>query len=656
MKKNLIKLTFLLCSIISYSQTEFNVSGYNVTSNDLNTNIYSKDSTANALVVYEYGNSYFDQADFRLKTDVKRKIKILNRNGFDEATVSILLYNNSDDKEKISKIEASTTNSNPNGSVDIQKLDESQVFTEKYNDNYTLVKFTMPNIKAGSIIKYTYTLDTPFIFNYRPWYFQKNIPTLYSEYHASIPANYTYNIKLVGETPLSTNLTDTEPDCLKVSTGAKADCFKSVYVMKDIPAFIEEKYMTTKENYISKVEYELQVYKSFEGGTKNITKSWKTVDKELKVEKSIGRQLNKGSLVKDLLANEITSEKDKLKKAQAIVEYVQANFKWNEENNIFKDVSLKDLIKNKVGRSSEINLLLYNLLKENNIDVLPVLMSTRPNGLPTKIFPVISEFNYIIIQAKIAGETYFLDGTNPYLSFGQLPFRCLNQYGRLLDFKEGSTWIDIKPNDFSTASYIVKTKLDDNSAIEGNLEYKASGYQSTDLKSAYFNNKTNYFTEYQNTNTNFTVKNHEVTTLAKNSDTFKEVVDFELASETIGNTIYVNPFITSFFSENPLKLNNRTYPIDFGYKDSYTYIYKLSYNSDDYEVTEAPEVTKLQLPNGTGSLLMNVTKSDSEVIIYFKFNFKEVIYSQDYYPYLKEYFSKIVDLQKNTLIVLKKIS
>lgn len=655
MKKITATLTFSLFAIICFSQSAFNVSGYNVTNDDLKISTYSKDSTANALVIYDYGNSYFDQEDFRLKTEVKRKIKIFNRDGFDKANVSILLYKNSDNKEKITDISGTTTNINDNGTLDIQKLDKSQIFTEKYNANYTLVKFTMPNIKEGSVIKYSYKLDKPFIFNYRSWYFQSDIPTLYSEYHASIPANYEYNIKLVGEIPLSVNTTDVEKNCLRASSNAKADCFKSVYVMKDIPAFIDEKYMTTRENYISKVEYELKVYKSFDGGKDNITKSWKTVDKELKTEKSIGRQLNKGSVVKDLLSKEITNEKDQLKKTQAIVKYVQSNYKWNEKIGVFREVDLQDTVENKIGTSSEINLLLYNLLKENNIEVFPILMSTRSNGLPTRIFPVISEFNYIILQAKIGGEIYFLDATSPYLSFGQLPFRCLNQYGRLLDLKDGSYWVDINVENNSAASYIVETKLEDDNII-GSLEYKTTGYQSNDNKAAYFKNKTSYFTDYQNENTNITVTNHEVKTKAKNSNEFNEVIDFEIDSEVIGSSIYINPFITTFFDENPLKLQERTYPIDFGYKDSYTYIYKLAYDANIYEVTELPEIKKHQLPNGTGSLLLNVTKNDSEIIIYFKFNFKEAIYNQNYYPYLKQYFSTIVDLQKNSLIVLKKKS
>ena len=50
-------------------------------------------------------------------------------------------------------------------------------------------------------------------------------------------------------------------------------------------------------------------------------------------------------------------------------------------------------------------------------------------------FPVISDFNYLIVQATIDDKTYLLDATDNYLSFGEIPFRCLNSYGRLMDFK-----------------------------------------------------------------------------------------------------------------------------------------------------------------------------------------------------------------------------
>jgi hypothetical protein len=316
------------------------------------------------------------------------------------------------------------------------------------------------------------------MFKYKGWWFQDEIPTLYSEYRTSIPAIYDYNIKLVGGKKLSINEHELERYCLIAFNGGSCDCTNSIYAMENIPAFIEEDYMTSKKNYLARIEYELKTYKGFDGTIKNYTKTWKYTDKDFKTNGDIGKQLRKKVDAEKILSTEITNQQDTLKKAQAIFKHVQDNYVWNEEYRIFKDVSVKDLIKNKSGNVSSINILLHNLLKESGINVNSVLLSTRGNGFPTKIYPVISDFNYLIVQATINNKTYLLDATDIYLSFGNLPFRCLNGYGRLMDFNNGSKWIDIVPNIASTVQYKAELSIDENENITGIINSKTTGYRA----------------------------------------------------------------------------------------------------------------------------------------------------------------------------------
>ena len=652
MKYTLIA-SLLFLSLISYSQTRFNSENYIVSKDDVETTVFKKDSTAHALVIYEYGNSFVDEDSFKLITEIKRKIKILDREGFDQANIEIGLYNNDsgDSKEKISDIVA-TTSTIENGNIVKTKLQSNQIFREKYNKNITLVKFTFPNIKAGSVITYSYKLETPFMFNYRGWAFQNEIPTLYSEYRASIPANYEYNIKLVGEQQLDVNEATLERGCLSNSRGATSSCLKTIYVMKDIPAFVEEDFMTTKANYLSRVDYELKIYKGFDGGVKNYTKTWKSVESDLKSEQSIGKQLNKKSIAKGLLSSEITKEKDPLKKAEGIFKYVQDNYTWNKKFNLFKAVSLKNLVKTKSGRASEINLLLFNLLEANDIDVKAVLVSTRSNGLATKIYPVLSDFNYLVIQATIDGKTYLLDAVDNYLAFGQVSFKCLNQYGRLLDFKDGSYWLPYTAD--GTTTKIIKTELafNDDGVIEGTLESKRTGYHAHSAKRSYHSNNEAYLKYYKELYTNLDITNHDVSTKVKNSKAFEEVFNLSVEPELIGENIYLNPFLFKYITENPFKLQERTYPIDFGYKEAYLYNFKIDLNGK-YDVVELPGSLSMKLPNNTGSLLLEAKQEGDSVKVFLKFSFNEAIYTSNYYSHLKSFFAQIVNTQTNTLIVLK---
>lgn len=651
MKKLLLLLPLILSSK-SFSQNQFNSNDLTVTRADLDIRTFENDSTADALMIYEYGNSYVDKNTFQLVTDVKQKIKIFNRKGFNKSKIEIYLYNDGNKKEKISDISATTYNIENSGVSKIQ-LEKSQIFEEKYNDNYTIVKFTFPNIKEGSVISYSYKLETPFMFNYRPWYFQGDIPTLYSEYHASIPGNYEYNIKLVGFLNLDVEESVIEKNCLDGGRGSYANCSNYKYVMKNIPAFIEEEYMTTTNNYIARIEYELKTVRGFDGTVDNYTKTWKTVDTELKTDKDIGRQLEKSTTVKGLLDESVVNEKDPLTKAKAIYRYVQDTYVWNGKYDIFKDVSIKSLVENKSGKVSEINILLHNLMDQNDIEVKPVLLSTRSNGFATKIFPILSDFNYLIVQATIDGKSYLLDGTEKYSSFGELPFRCMNEYGRLLDFKTGSYWIDINAEKISTVQYKVEINLNEEGQIEGKTNKKTTGYHALPLRKAYFENKQEYVKSQKERYDFMDLVAYDVKTQDKNDFEFEEEIGIQLETELVGDKIYLNPFLFKFFTENLFKLQQRTYPIDFGYKDAYLYAVKLVID-DNFTVLEIPKDAILRLPNNKGSLTLSNKIENNVVELYFKINFNEAIYNPEYYTYIKEYMAGVVDIQKNSLIVIGK--
>ena len=63
-----------------FAQQNYNAESFQVTKADIENRGFLNDSTARAVVIYEKGNSYISNSDFRLKTEIQRKVKILNRN------------------------------------------------------------------------------------------------------------------------------------------------------------------------------------------------------------------------------------------------------------------------------------------------------------------------------------------------------------------------------------------------------------------------------------------------------------------------------------------------------------------------------------------------------------------------------------------------
>lgn len=648
----LLLSTFLINNLIA--QTQFDSSKFEVTSGDLLTNTYEADSTANAIVIYEKGNSYIDEETFNVVTEIKRKIKILKKEGFNQGTIEVILFNDDSKKrkEKIKRIAAYSHNIIDKKGT-LQRLNDKDIFNEKINKNYTKVKFTLPNLNEGTVITYSYTITSPFIFNYKGWDFQDNIPTLYSEYNTSIPANYNYHIKFIGNKKLTKFEQLLKRDCIERSNGASADCTESIYVMENIPAFIEEEYMTSPSNYLSRIEYELEYTEGFDGYITNYTKTWRSVDNEIKTDPSLGKQLKKSIDPKEILPNSILNETDKLTKAKAIYNYIIDNYSWNNKTRLSNDTSIKRLIKEKSGTSSELNIMLNSLLNEVGINANVVILSTRQNGFVTKLYPVLSEFNYLIVNATIGNKSYLLDTTNPYQSFGQIPYKCLNNDGRLLDLKNGSEWIDIQATTPTTTLHHIDLNINDG-ILKGSIKSRYTNYNATKKKENYFTNPDSYIKNIEDAYVDLTVNNHKVTSNGIHDQHFQETYDIEFNDNNIvGDKIYLDPFIYKFFTENPFKLQQRTYPIEFGYKKLMSYTLKLNIG-DNYSVVDLPKNQVIKLPNNAGDFIFSINQIGSEINLTSKINFKQSKYSPEYYPYLKELMSKIVEVYSNTIIVIEK--
>ena len=161
-----------------------------ITEKDFAAKVYSLDSSASAVIISDIGSSSIEgntKGWFSLVFKRHRRIHILNKNGYDLSNVSIRLYSDNEDEEKLDKLKAVTYNLE-NGKVVESKLDiKENVFKDKLNRNWVERKFTFPNVKEGSIIEYEYSITSDFLNNLQPWQYQGAYPCLWSEYNLSLP-------------------------------------------------------------------------------------------------------------------------------------------------------------------------------------------------------------------------------------------------------------------------------------------------------------------------------------------------------------------------------------------------------------------------------------------------------------------------------------
>ncbi|TMU57433.1 DUF3857 domain-containing protein [Flagellimonas algicola] len=624
---------------------------------EINFTEYPQDTTAHAIVLHERGEDRFAVINKRIQLVKKYhvKIKILDQHGFDQADISIRYYHTDQAREKVRDIRAITHNG-----VTKFWLKKDNIYVTDLTENWSEMRFTFPNVKEGSILEYEYELVSPYLFNLTGWSFQGDIPKVRSEFYAEIPGNYVYNRSFVGTLNLDVNESTIKKSCFKVPGYAvAADCEVIRYAIKDIPAFKEdEDYMLAASNYISRIDFEMSQHTSVNGNVENYTKSWKDVDREFRTDKDIGRQLTKQSFFGKNVPQMLFEEPDSLKRAMGIYDFVQNHFTWNNKYSIHKGSRVKSAFEKQMGSVGEINLTLINLLQLAGLKTDIVLMSTRKNGLPKRTHPVMSDFNYLIAIADIGGTSYVLDATDKYIPFGMLPFRCLNYYGRVMDFKNGSYWLTINPVKDNTRIVRGRVLLDmENNRITGDFKTSETGYFGVSKqKTIQSLSEDDYLIALEK---KFSSENEgiisEYTNLNKVNSKSKVVEKFKLEWEQELNreVLYINPFFIRFFVQNPFVLEERNYPIDFGHPRIFTYQVTIQI-PEGYSLVNLPENKAFALPENSGYLKLQCSNAGSFVTVLFNLKIDHSYYKSEHYNALKELFRNAVDIQKNTMIKLTK--
>jgi transglutaminase-like putative cysteine protease len=651
-----LSLLFLLFISLTVQAQNFNYGA--ITHDDYQFDRKTLDSNANAIVLKEFGTTSIQIDDnthsLVLIFEHHVKIKIYKKEGFKEANIVIPTYKDSNREETISELKASTFNYIDNNFVETV-MDKKAVFTENRSKYTRLTKFTLPNLKEGSVIEYSYILRSPNLFNFKTWEFQGDIPKVSSEYVAYIPGIYNYNVSLRGFQKLTDQKSELNKECLRLS-GVAIDCSKMTYLMKNVPAFIEEDNMTTPSNFKSAIYFELSDVQNINGGKTSYTKTWKDVDYELSNYKTLGDQMRRKDVYKDLIPTITKGSTDDFEKAKSIYNYIKKQIKWNNYYGIYSEDNIKKAFDTRSGNVADVNLSLIAALSAANLDAEAVLLSTRENGTVNKLYPVMSDFNYLVAKVNIGDKSYLLDATEPLLPFALLPLRCINDQGRVINLKKPSYWIDLKASQKSVTSYILTGKMTTDGKITGTMITHTMGYAAYAKRKDIlrYSSPDEYVEKLDERLTRIKILDHSISNLdsVENTLTEKYEIEFTINDGSNNKQFYLSPFFINNISKNPFNLNERTYPVDLGAASDERIIINVTL-PEKYELLEKPKDMAIGLPNAGGKYLLQTGLQDNTITISQILQFNNAIYQPDEYLYLKEFYSKIIQNQKTEFLLKK---
>jgi transglutaminase-like putative cysteine protease len=663
--KTVLTALFGACVLFSHAQESPYAKFGKITPQALQQKLYSIDSAANAVVLSDIGEAAIEgnsKGWFSVLSTRHKVVHILNKSGYGFADVEIYLYTNGTDEEKLLEVKAVTYNLE-NGKIIESKLERSNIFTEKRDKNHIVKKFTLPNVKEGSIVEYQYKVSSDFISNIDPWAFQGRAPRLWSEFIFSVPQFFSYTFVSHGylQTFLADKKDRNEQFTVRSDGGTSATesyRFSSGvtdyrWVMKDVPELKAESFTSTLENHTAKIEFQL-VSQNHPLMPRNFRSSWTGLAKELLEADYFGSNINgsNGWLSDDMkiiLAGATTD----IEKAKRIYQFVRDGFSCTNYARIGTDQSIKSVFKARKGTVSEINLLLTAMLRYAGIKADPILLSQTDRGYVYDIYPMVSRFNYVITQAKVDDRTVYLDGTHNRLGFGRLLPACYNGHARVID--ENATPVYLAADSlYERKVSALFLNAGTKTLWSGTMKYNPGYYESYRLRDRIKEKGADeFFKEIQkDLGADVSIMTGRVDSLTNYEEPIAISYDIEYGPEK-ADILYVNPMFSEGYKKNPFKSEQRLYPVEMPYAMDETYVLNMEV-PQGYMVDELPKQLLAKYDEeGKSFFEYRIQQSGNQISLRSRIKLVRAYYEPDEYAGLREFFNMVVK-KHNEQIVFKK--
>jgi hypothetical protein len=535
----LINLFILILSLSGLTASAQDLRLGKVSKEELEQKLHPSDTSAPAAYLFKKGKTYFENTDGKwyIITEVESRIKIYKKEGYEYATEEVPFYTGGR-TIRLNFTDAYTYNL-VGGKIEKTKLKSDGEFEEEINENYSIKKITMPNVKEGSVIEYKYTMSTPYISDLRDWYFQYPIPANKISYEVAIPSYFTYNRYMSGYI----NVKRTEPS---PRMGVR-DLFPEVsvtYSVENVKALRDEAYVDNIDNYLSILKHELAAIQYPNQPQEKISLDWASVARTAYEDSDFGKQLAYDSYFKEDLDALITDGHSPMQKVDIIFNYVKNRMNWNKKYGYYCENGVKKAYEAKVGNVGEINLMLTAMLRYARLDANPILVSTRGNGVA--LYAARSAYNYVIAGVKVNNELILLDATSKNTQPNVLPVRALNWIGRMILSNAATVEVDLMPRKNSREVINIAATIDVEGKVTGKIREAFYDNYALSFRENYGDmSKDSYIEQQEKKYKGLEINEYNV---SNDKDLTKPVIeDFSFShsglSDVIGDKIYINPML-----------------------------------------------------------------------------------------------------------------
>ncbi len=651
----LVVFCFFTTSLFAQDKEEIKAKYGKVNNDDVQMKYYSNDSSAEAVVLYEEAYITFDYdhlSGVKMVFSYFGRFKVLKKSGLDRGIIKIPLYEGTyDQKEGLRNIDGCTYNWE-NGKIVSSKLTKESIFHEHIVDNRYQYKLSLPNLKEGSVFEYRYIKETPFSVDYTPdtWFFQGSIPVQWSELNLYMPENFNYRILKGGYLRFFINTQESAN--LKLGD-LEVSGTRHKLAVKNAPAFHDEAFVTSKVDYISRVDFELTSVVLPDKSVKKFTETWDNLAKTLLKTEHYEESFRRTGFLSPVI-QELKMLKDTAQQIQRAFDHISKNLEWSNTVSVFSQTDASKVYENKKGTATEINLLLVSLLKAIGLEANPVILSTRGNGKINELYPSLDQFNYTIACVTWRGKDILMDATDRFTKPGMLPERCLSRTGRLIKL-DASRFVSLLPTEKNSRLEMLNASLDPATGeINGNTVISKGGYDGHDMReSAKEQGEANLLKDIKKNNAEWKISNLKLENKENITEPVKLSFDFNFPENVSATVIYLNPMLSGKIESNPFTEQHRIYPVDLTTTSDNMYMATIKI-PEGYVVETVPAPTSVALPDNLGKFTYMINTVGDAVKISSRITLNDFYFAPEEYELLRNFYDLIVQKHAEQLVFKKK--
>ena len=338
----------------------------------------------------------------------------------------------------------------------------------------------------------------------------------------------------------------------------------------------------------------------------------------------------------------------------AIYRLLKDHVKWNEKYALYSESASK-VLKERSGSNASINFILINMLRDAGFEAYPAVMRSRNKGFLAIKRATIKEFNTFVVAIKVGDKYSYLDGSIEDGWLDVLPDHLLVDRARIVSKDKQSEWVNLMGVSESKSRSMVKGELQADGTLQADIQTKYTGLEAASLRHDFrmATDSATFVSELAQ-ELNCEIESLSLTNHHGLGPDVERNMHVTKQCDAAGDMIYLNPWVLTLMSENPLTEEKRTLPVEFPYlyTDNLTSVITLP---EGYVVEELPQSLMIKSEDGKLSCVIASSADGSMLSSRCQIQVSKLFFSPDEYPFVKSFLEEIYKRLQD-VIVIKKVS